>query len=342
MACAASCATISIPGMGQVLSFQDDKGTTIEVFKEWSYLGKHEQTAGIGPLKLGHVAFYTPDIQRTVAFYEKVLGFRVSDWIGDFFCFMRCNPDHHTVNFFTGPDAKLHHIAFELKDFMHLQNSCELMGQKKVPIIWGPLRHGPGHNVATYHRDHDAQVVEFFCELDQMKDEDLGYFEPRPWHHDTPQRPKRWIPGETSVWGPISRGWLPPHAVMGFASLDHSTAARPASRSACRARATSGRARDRHIPARPSRKSRPASRTRQLRRRRCSEPSALPLQAVERIAGRMGLGYRVAGEPSVPIVVVALRAGEIELALAAVNIVAAGVEERPGALVDRDVDRHAA
>src|SRR5262245_16077077 len=60
----------SVPGIGQVLSFKDDKGTTIELFKEWSYLGKHEQTAGIGPFKLGHVAFYTPDVQRTVGFYE--------------------------------------------------------------------------------------------------------------------------------------------------------------------------------------------------------------------------------------------------------------------------------
>jgi hypothetical protein len=79
------------------------------------------------------------------------------------------------VNFFTGPNVTLHHIAFELKDFMHLQNSCEVMGQKQIPIIWGPLRHGPGHNVATYHRNQDEQVVEFFCELDQMKDEELGY-----------------------------------------------------------------------------------------------------------------------------------------------------------------------
>ncbi|MBV8239678.1 MAG: VOC family protein [Hyphomicrobiales bacterium] len=192
----------AVPGMGQVLSFKDDKGTTIELFKEWNYLAKHAQVAGIGPFKLGHVAFFTPDIQRTVTFYERVLGFRVSDWIGDFFCFMRCNPDHHTVNFFTGPAVKLHHIAFELKDFMHLQNSCEVMGQKQIPIIWGPLRHGPGHNVATYHRNQDEQVVEFFCELDQMKDEELGYFEPRPWHRDTPQRPKLWTPGKTSIWGP--------------------------------------------------------------------------------------------------------------------------------------------
>src|SRR6266478_4279562 len=95
----------SVPGMGQVLSFKDDKGTTIELFKEWNCLAKHAQVAGIGPFKLGHVAFFTPDIQRTVAVYERGLGFRVSDWIGDFLCFMRCNPDHHTVNFFTGPDV---------------------------------------------------------------------------------------------------------------------------------------------------------------------------------------------------------------------------------------------
>jgi catechol 2,3-dioxygenase-like lactoylglutathione lyase family enzyme len=190
------------PGIPKTVTFEDPKGTKIDVFAEQSPIAKNQQVAGIGPLKLGHVAFYTPDIQRTVAFYEKVLGFRVSDWIGDFFCFMRCNSDHHTVNFFTGPNAKLHHIAFELKDFMHLQNSCELMGQKQVPIIWGPLRHGPGHNIATYHRNQDEQVVEFFCELDKMTDEELGYFEPRPWHHDTPQRPKLWTPGKTTVWGP--------------------------------------------------------------------------------------------------------------------------------------------
>ena len=192
----------SIPGIGPVLTFKDNKGTTIALFKEWSYLGKHLQHHGVGPLKLGHIAFVVEDPQKTAEFYSNVLGFRVSDWIGDFFCFMRCNPDHHTVNFFSGPNVMLHHIAFELKDFMHLQNSCEVMGQKRVPIIWGPLRHGPGHNVATYHRNQDEQVVELFCELDQMKDEELGYFEPRPWHHDTPQRPKRWTPGKTSVWGP--------------------------------------------------------------------------------------------------------------------------------------------
>jgi catechol 2,3-dioxygenase-like lactoylglutathione lyase family enzyme len=192
----------SVPGLGKVLSFLDNKGTRIELFSDWTYLGKHEQVLGAGPLKLGHVAWVVDDPAGTAKFYERVMGFKVSDWIGDFFVFMRCNTDHHTVNFIRGKNIKMHHIAFELKDFSHLQSSCELLGQKEIPIIWGPLRHGPGHNVATYHRAHDDHVVEFFCELDQMVDEELGYFEPRPWHHDTPQRPKRWTPGKTSIWGP--------------------------------------------------------------------------------------------------------------------------------------------
>ena len=35
-----------------------------------------------------------------------------------------------------------------------------------------------------------------------MKDEALGYFDPRPWHQDRPQRPKVWGP-ETlrNYWG---------------------------------------------------------------------------------------------------------------------------------------------
>jgi len=192
----------SIPGIGQVLTFKDNKGTTIALFKDWSYLGKHLQHHGVGPLKLGHIAWVVDDPAKTAEFYSKVMGFRVSDWISDFFVFMRCNSDHHTVNFIRGTAAKMHHMAFELKDFIHLQNSCDLFGQKQVPIIWGPLRHGPGHNIATYHRNPDDQIIEMFTELDKMLDESLGYFEPRPWHRDHPQVPKVWDAPPNDIWGP--------------------------------------------------------------------------------------------------------------------------------------------
>ncbi|MEX2034398.1 MAG: VOC family protein [Xanthobacteraceae bacterium] len=192
----------SIPGTPKLLAFTDPKGTAIELFNEWTFVGNREPVGGVGALKLGHVAFSVHDPKAMAEFYQQVLGFRVSDWIGDFFVFMRCNADHHAVNFITGKNLNMHHIAFELKDFGHLQNACDLFGERKIPIIWGPVRLGPGHNVATFHRNHDDWVVEIYAELDQMKNEELGYFDPRPWHQDRPQRPKVWSREQLAyVWG---------------------------------------------------------------------------------------------------------------------------------------------
>ena len=190
------------PGTPECLTLVDPKGTHIDLFKKWDFLTGNQTVAGIGPLKVGHIAFFCPDVQGMVKWYERVLGFRVSDWLGDFFVFMRCNPDHHTVNFFRGSRPKLHHMAFELKDFAHVQDSCEQLSMHRIPLGWGPLRHGPGHNIATYHRYPDDHVIEYYCELDQMKNEALGYFEPRPWHTDRPQRPRVWDPANlTTGWG---------------------------------------------------------------------------------------------------------------------------------------------
>src|SRR5262252_6446899 len=118
----------SLPGVGKVLRFKDPKGTAIELFSQWSYLGHHHQAIGVGPLKLGHVAFFVDDARKITEFYQNILGFRVSDWVEDFFSFMRCGPDHHTVNFLTGKRTRMHHIAFEVKDFANIQTACELFG----------------------------------------------------------------------------------------------------------------------------------------------------------------------------------------------------------------------
>ncbi|HEY6995084.1 MAG TPA: VOC family protein [Xanthobacteraceae bacterium] len=190
------------PGISEVLSLTDPKGTGIDLFARWSPVAPPTDTAGASVLKLGHVAFMVPDPAETAEFYQNVLGFRVSDWIEDFFVFMRCNADHHAVNFVRGDTARLHHFAFEVKDVAQVQTACDLLGQKRIPIAWGPVRLGPGHNVAIFHRNADDQMVEFYAELDQMKDEALGYWDPRPWHREFPQRPKVWTGPARSIWGP--------------------------------------------------------------------------------------------------------------------------------------------
>jgi len=47
------------------------------------------------------------------------------------------------------------------------------------------------------------------CRARPDEDEELGYFDPRPWHQDRPQRPKVWtIPG-ASIWARRDAGFFP-------------------------------------------------------------------------------------------------------------------------------------
>jgi catechol 2,3-dioxygenase-like lactoylglutathione lyase family enzyme len=192
----------SVAGISEIIAFADLKGTRIELFREPKFVSKGPPVGGAVALKLGHLAFVMPDPKAAAEFYQRVLGFRVSDWIGDFFVFMRCGPDHHTVNFITGERIKMHHVAFEMRDTAHLNNVLDQLGQKQVEIIWGPVRHGPGHNMAAYHFNPDGQIVELFSEMDRMSDEENGFFDPKPWHRDLPQRPKVWDPTkQRDMWG---------------------------------------------------------------------------------------------------------------------------------------------
>jgi catechol 2,3-dioxygenase-like lactoylglutathione lyase family enzyme len=192
------------PHMPDALVFSDPNNTRVELYPKVDNLPHRPAAHEAAPIKLGHIAFMVRDPQQMVDFYCNTLGFRVSDWAGDFFAFLRCGPDHHTVNFLRGDEQRMHHFAFELKDWAHVQRACDHFGQKDVQIIWGPGRHGIGHNIFIYHFDPDQRVVEFYTELDQMKDEAAGYFEPRPWHKDQPQRPKVWTDFKAArlTWGP--------------------------------------------------------------------------------------------------------------------------------------------
>jgi catechol 2,3-dioxygenase-like lactoylglutathione lyase family enzyme len=190
------------PGIDAALTFHDPKGTLLEIFSDYRFAPRDESMQGIMPFKIGHVAYRVTDVHEVVKFYTEVLGFRVSDWRGDFFTFLRCNPDHHAVNFVYDAKPQIHHIAFELKDWGEIHRGCETLACNGIPLVWGPGRHIIGHNIACYHRNTDNLRVELYTEMDQMKDEALGYFEPRPWHQDRPQRPKTWGP-ETlrNYWG---------------------------------------------------------------------------------------------------------------------------------------------
>ncbi|MET0190650.1 MAG: VOC family protein [Pseudonocardia sediminis] len=165
------------------------------------------------PTKLGHVAAYTADLGLLQGFYQDLLGFRWSDTVGDFFVFLRCNADHHAANFMASAKYDgMHHVAYEMRDPSHLISMLDHLAKHDHRLHWGPGRHGPGHNLFTYHRDPDGNVVELFTQIDVVHDEAKGYWEPRPWHETFPMYPRTWEVDAATVnqWGPVD----PP-------SLDH-------------------------------------------------------------------------------------------------------------------------
>lgn len=194
------------PGIEAALVISEPgSGTPIHLYETQAFSGE-PSSLGIRPVKLGHVASYVEDLEGTQSFYTDVLGFRWSDIIGDFFTFLRCNTDHHAINLMRSTTRHgLFHVAFEMRDIVHLKDALDHLAQREIRLQWGPGRHGAGHNIFTYHHDPDGNLVELFTEIDIVPDEGSALFLPRPWHETWPQGPKVWEPGVEAAnkWGPV-------------------------------------------------------------------------------------------------------------------------------------------
>lgn len=165
------------------------------------------------PTTLGHVAAYPPAPAPMQSVYQDLLGLRWSDTVGCFFVFLRCNSDHHAATSMASTKYQgMHHVANEMRDPNHLIALLDHLAEHGHRLHWGPGRHGPGHNLFTYHRDPDGNVVELFTQIDDVHDEAKGYGEPRPGQEEYPMGPKTREVDLATVnqWGPID----PP-------SLDH-------------------------------------------------------------------------------------------------------------------------
>ncbi|WP_066308996.1 VOC family protein [Bacillus sp. FJAT-29814] len=187
------------PGVAKLLELQDPAGNVLELFTEMEQTAVGFGTAGIVPIKLGHIAFLAKNFTETIEFYRDALGFYFTDQIGEEFAnFLTCNTDHHVINVVASDETRLHHIAYQLKDASHQYASSDVLAKNGRSVIWGPSRHTAGHNIATYHYDPDGNVVELYIDMDVLVPE-LGIFEPRSWHEVLPMKPRVWE--SLSAWG---------------------------------------------------------------------------------------------------------------------------------------------
>jgi catechol 2,3-dioxygenase-like lactoylglutathione lyase family enzyme len=134
--------------------------------------------------RLQHFVCASTRLPEMLAFYRDQLGARESDRVleGEALAavFLRSDPEHHSIAAFRAPESRPDHHCYETAGWMDIRDWGDRMASLRIPLWWGPGRHGPGNNLFFMVEDPDGHKVEFSAELELMP-QDMGY---RTWPHE--------------------------------------------------------------------------------------------------------------------------------------------------------------
>jgi len=134
------------------------------------------------PDRLGHVNIRVRDSVAMTRFLIEVFDMRVSDRIGeDAAFFVRCGTEHHAVAVQKSDVAKLHHHAWLTQSITDLGRLGDRLARQGRRLLWGPLRHGAGHNIAAYFAEPNGTVIELYTDMEHIFDPNR---EPIVWAED--------------------------------------------------------------------------------------------------------------------------------------------------------------
>jgi catechol 2,3-dioxygenase-like lactoylglutathione lyase family enzyme len=119
------------------------------------------------PERISHIVLHSPRHPEATAFFTEVLGFRVSDWLGDFMVFLRCNEWHHRVALLPGPPC-LNHVAYDMANLDEMMRGIAKLRRLKIDCLWGPGRHTAGNNTFSYFVTPAGFGVEYTAELERI------------------------------------------------------------------------------------------------------------------------------------------------------------------------------
>jgi catechol 2,3-dioxygenase len=169
----------SSSGVEAALRFQGPDGHVFELL-----VGMRQDqpaayaTTGVRPIKFGHATIKSPNLEAMEDFLVRILGFRLSDRMGDFFSWYRCSPDHHGIAV-VGSPAGIHHYAFDVEGWPDIERLGDRLITEGRGFVYGPGRHGPGNNLFCYHLDPHGFMCEYSADLARI-DCDATY-EPGQW-----------------------------------------------------------------------------------------------------------------------------------------------------------------
>lgn len=133
--------------------------------------------------KISHVVMKVADIERSVAFYTQLLGFRVSDAYPESMMphrmvFLRYDPDHHGIALIggaAGPSTgeELHHVAYEVGTLDEVFLARAHLEKHGVEMIFEGRRRA-GQQIAIEFKDPDGHMVELCWCMDQIAPQDMS------------------------------------------------------------------------------------------------------------------------------------------------------------------------
>lgn len=173
------------------------------------------------PRRLGHFVLGTPHLEAATSFFIDGLGFKVSDQIlNGVATFARIESDHHNLLIQPASTSYLNHYALEVDDIDAVGTAgTAVVAERHDADVVGIGRHNLGSNVFWYLTDPAGTFFEFFCDMDQIVDDEL-------WEREHLRRDWEGSDGPAgfSVWGPTE----PPAEFFDPIDLDAIGAAREA------------------------------------------------------------------------------------------------------------------
>ena len=161
------------PGFSGAVRFADPDGNNFLFgIARPATLQKFQATAS-RPARLQHIVFASTNPARLIDFYIDVVGFTLSDRVLDDegglrTAFVRCGHEHHNLAVFLAPENRIDHHCLEAGDWDLIRDWSDHFADERIPLRWGPGRHGPGNNLFVFVHDLDGNWVEISAELEQV------------------------------------------------------------------------------------------------------------------------------------------------------------------------------
>lgn len=168
------------PGHEFSAAVRDPDGNTVQLVYGTRVTEESHRARIVSPRKLGHVVLNTPQRATLERFYA-TLGLRVSDRTARGMSFLRCNRDHHSLALVDSERTGIQHVAFDVVDMDSVMTALGALTREGTACVWGPGRHGPGHNIFTYYADPAGIFIEYYAELEQVDEELDGPLEATFW-----------------------------------------------------------------------------------------------------------------------------------------------------------------